>query len=183
MPLALLLLAGCGARDLDEQARLHAAAMLSAEPSTLRVTPRSDLTTPGTEFFLVTRAGRRPLTVIVRPGEPAFDAETPGGFDRVARDEDAARRISKLGAERIALWFSAFHRGTCGAPAGDASHFATAEKLESGVRIRYPFLVSGGARTCIVDLAGDGSLRGAQAEELAASARHTGNRWSSDLVN
>jgi hypothetical protein len=176
--LSLAVLAACGSRGLDEEALRHAAAKRKVAPGSLRVTPRSDLTTPGTEFFLVTGAGQKPLTVIVRPGEPAFDAETPGGFDRIARNEDAARRVAKLGAERVALWFSAFDRGTCGAPLGDAVKFATVETLEDGVRIRYPFQVAGGTRTCTVDLAGDGSLRRAQAEALAAGAQRI--RWASD---
>src|SRR5262245_5060832 len=117
----LIVLAGCGSRAADDQARQYAAAKLQAEAKGLRGTARTDLTTPETEFFLVTREGGKPLTVIVRRGETPFDDETSGGFDRVARDEDAARRVSKLGAERVALWFSAFHPGICGLPLAEAA--------------------------------------------------------------
>jgi hypothetical protein len=140
--------------------------------SGLRVTLQSDLTGERHSFHLVTREGGPPLIVVLpTEGEP-FDSTTEDAFDRVARGERAVEHLSRIGAERVALWFAVLGGGRCPLPVTDDAHFARTEPLpDGGVRLTYPAGKSAEmTRTCTIELAKDGSLRDAHVvEERAAS--------------
>lgn len=173
--------AACSHASSEDRAARHAAARFGVPAGSLRVTNQSDLTGERHDFLLVTRAGLPPLVVVVPArGEP-FDGDSKGAFDRVARGEDAVRRLSRIGAERVALWFAALGGGRCPMPASDDAHFARVERLADGVRISYP---AGNTaefkRTCAIELAADGSLRDARLVEQKASAAGASSRpWRS----
>jgi hypothetical protein len=160
---AVAAVVGCSSlRDgTDERAARHAAGRLGVPTAQLRVTSQSDLTSPLHTFQLVVAEDGESLVVVVpRKGEP-FDARTEGAFDRVAREESAARNLSRLGAERVALWFAVLGGERCPLPASNQAKFTTVERLpDGGVRITYSAGKTGTTeRTCLIELEADGSLR------------------------
>ena len=181
LALIVFALAGCAASSSDQRARRYGSQTLDVPEGALRVTERSELATPRHAFYYLTRPGLAPLTVVIpRRGEP-FDQRTADAFTRVVRAEDAVNRVAELGAERIALWFAALGQSACGMPDLDEPHFARAERTGDTLRVTYAFAGAGGARRCVLELADDGSLRGARAEAPvthAASAQT--RRWASD---
>jgi hypothetical protein len=184
LALAMASAGACSGRTADERALGYAAKKLHADARSLRVTARTEMTTSRTEFFLVTRDGGAPMTVVVPDAGEPFDEHARGAFDRVARSEDTTRRLSQLGAERVALWFAALEPGTCGFPVSDRVHFVKSEVTESGVRLRYPFPVSGNSvRTCVIDLAQDGGLVRGHADETGATAHAQTRPWASDRLD
>src|SRR5688572_25102603 len=108
MKLRLLLLSllwACSNGSSDDRVARHAAGRLGVDASELRVTAQSDLRGERHRFHLVSRDGAPALVVVETEGGELFDARTEGAFDRVARAEDAAERLQRHGAERVALWF------------------------------------------------------------------------------
>jgi hypothetical protein len=168
----LVALAACSGSSLEERAARHAAAVLGEPLSALRVTTQSDLTGERHSFHLVTRDDG-PSLVVVLPAEGApFDSTTEDAFDRVARDEGAVEHLSRIGAERVALWFAVLGGGKCPLPVSDDAHFAKVEALpDGGLRLSYPAGRSAEmTRTCTIELDKDGGLRDAHVvEERAAS--------------
>lgn len=152
--LSVIAIAACGGADSSDRARRFAADKLKTDPGSLRVTSQSDLDSERFSFHLVTSKDHAPLVVVVpHKGDP-FDGETEDAFGKVTRAEDAPARLSRIGAERIALWFGALGGKRCPMPASDTAHFASVETLASGVRISYPV----GETRCEIDLGSDGSL-------------------------
>lgn len=173
--------AGCSSlRDgADERAARHAAGRLGVPAAQLRVTSQTDLTSPLHTFQLVVADDGQSLVVVVpQKGEP-FDARTEGAFDRVAREEDAVRNLSRLGAERVALWFAVLGGERCPLPPSNQAKFTTVEKLEDGVRITYSAGRTGMTeRTCLIELAADGSLREGRLIERPTAA-NAARAWRS----
>jgi hypothetical protein len=165
--------AGCSSLGdgADERAARHAAARLGVPASQLRVTAQTDLTSPFHTFNLVVAEDGRSLVVVQpRDGEP-FDAEAEGAFERVARDEDAVKNLSRLGAERVALWFAVLGGERCPMPTSNAAKFTTVQRLSDGVRITYDAGKNGTIeRTCLIELAADGSLREGRLVERPTAA-------------
>jgi hypothetical protein len=168
--LSALTIAACTDGGTDDRARRHAAARLGADPSALRVTAQSDLNSELHTFHLVTSPAHPPLVVVVPSSGAPFDSETEGAFERVARAEQAAARLGRIGAERVALWFAALGGKVCPLPSSDQAHFATVERFAEGVKIRYPAgKNTSGTRTCEITLAPDGSLAAARLLEQASA--------------
>ncbi len=180
-PLLLVALAACSGSSLEDRAARHAAAVLGEPVSALRVTHQSDLTTDQHSFHLVTHDGGAPLLVVV-PGDGApFDSRTEGAFERVATAEGAVENLSRLGAERVALWFATLGGGRCPMPSTDAPHFAKVERLpDGGLRLSYPAGTTPEmSRTCTIELEPDGSLRDAHVVEQRAASSVSARSWRS----
>jgi hypothetical protein len=178
--LALALgMAACVAESEDARVARYAELRLGVPASALRVTSQSDLTGAKHNFYLVTGAGQRLIVIAPRSGA-LFDSRTGGAFSRVAHDEDAARRLGQLGAERIAGWFAALGGGVCPAPPADDAHFATVTPAQDGgVRVSYAAPSTQGiTTTCLIELAPDGTLRQARAIEEPRALSPV--RWRSD---
>jgi hypothetical protein len=157
----------------------HAALVLGVAPTSLRVTSQSELQGEEHDFYyVVAESGATLVVVVPRGGEP-FDARTPDAFTRVARAEQSTARLSKLGAERVASWFGTLGGGVCPPPPVDQAHFATVTRREGGeVELTYPVGVDRARaveRTCVIELAADGSLKAARTMEV--SAPRAGTQW------
>jgi hypothetical protein len=180
--MTLVATTACGALGeggLDDRAARHAEVRLNIPRSQLRVTSQSDLTSPGHTFQLVVAENGESLMVVIPDKGDAFDAMTPGAFERVARAEEATRNLSRLGAERVALWFAVLGGERCPLPASNAAKFTLVEKLEDGVRISYDAGKNGTTeRTCRIELNADGSLREGQLVERPTAAAAT-RAWRS----
>jgi hypothetical protein len=159
-PFFLALAVGCSATSTEDAVARRAATTLNVPQSELRVTSQSDLTGAHHTFQLITRDGVPVLVVVVPEKGDLFDSKTPDAFDRVAKAENAATLLSQLGAERVALWFATL-TGKCPMPPGDVAHFAVVEREGGNVRLSYPAgsdKSRGVTRTCVIELAPDGSL-------------------------
>jgi hypothetical protein len=169
-PVLLLALATCAGSSDEARIARHAADVLGVPAASLRVMARSDLTGEQHDFYLVTQDGGPSLTVVAPRHGPLFDGRTPDAFTRVARTEDAAARITKLGAERVSLWFAALGGGVCSGPPTEQAHFATVtHDLDGSVHLAYPFPGGPGVeREFSIDLNRDGSLRAARAIDGSA---------------
>ena len=170
-----LLLVGvvaCASSSLEERAARHAAAVLGEPVSELRVTLQSDLTADRHSFHLVTRDEGPSLLVVLPTDGAPFDSRSEGAFDRVARAEDAARNLSRIGAERVALWFASLGGGRCPLPLADEAKWATVDRLpDGGVRISYPAgKTEEMTRTCTFELNADGTVRDAHLVEQRAAS-------------
>jgi hypothetical protein len=172
LSLLLVGVAACSGSSLEERAARHASAVLGEPVSELRVTHQSDLTAEHHSFHLVTRDDGPSLLVVLPEGGPAFDSRTEGAFDRVAKSEGAVENLSRIGAERVALWFATLGGGKCPMPASDDAHFATVERLPDGaLRLSYPAGKSAEmTRTCTIELEPDGTLRDAHVIEQRAAS-------------
>lgn len=140
------------------------------------MTSQSDLTSPGHTFQLVVADDGQTLMVVVPEKGQPFDARDYNAFDRVAVGENAARNLSRLGAERVAMWFAVLGGERCPLPASTAAKFTTVERLDDGVRISYDAGKNGTTeRTCVIELGPDGSLRDGHVVErpTAATASRT----------
>jgi hypothetical protein len=177
----------CTRQNEEEQrARRHAAQQLGVLSAATRVTTRSELGTDRHRFLRVSVAGESgpELTVVVpRQGGGIFDSQTPGAFDRVARAEDTAHRSQQLGADRIAAWFGALGGGLCRDPLHTTERNATLHATDDGgIRVSYRFVTmpegteAAHVRECVVHLAPDGSLRGANVESTAEGSSPQGAR-------
>lgn len=170
--------AACG-RDGVDRVGQHAALTLGVDHGDLRVSAQSDLTSPRNTIHLVTQDGAPVLFVVEPRGAALFDSRSPGAFDRVARDEDAANRLSILGPERVALWFGALGGGICPAPISSEAHFVTVARDARGVTLRY---AAGLNQTCVLSLAADGAMREARLVSNPTPEASV-NGWRSDLNN
>jgi len=174
--------AGCFGAGADDRVARHAAAVLGQSPGDLRITSETELTGEAHEFYLVTAPSGRSLLVVVPKKGEIFDARTPDAFSRVARAENAAARLSQLGAERVASWFAALG-GSCPPPPVDQAHFVEVTRQPEGVvQLRYVVGIDrsqGIERACVVDLAPDGSLKSSRTLEISGP-RASGPSWRSD---
>ena len=178
--LGLLILAstGSGCSDQDKYelaAARHAAARLSVDEDTLRVTQRSDLSTDRVAVFRVTDRGtRHQLTVAVpRSGRTVLDSSMPGAFATMARTEHLGARAEELGAVRVAGWFGAFG-GVCGEPIVSKTRGIGEIALPDGRReITFQFAGPERVEQCHVVLDGQGVVESATkrpVESLTAEA-------------
>jgi len=172
-------LAACGGDSETGGVAKRAATALGVPATSLRVTSRSDLDSEQFRFYQVT-APWGPSMIVVAPRDGAlFDDRTPDAFTRVCRGENAVAHLSQIGAERVAAWFGALGGRACPPPPVDQPHFATVVHKDDGaVEIGY----RSQARTCFIELAADGALRGART--VTAAAANTGTtHWKSDARN
>jgi hypothetical protein len=119
--------------------------------------------------------------VVPRKGGAPFDSLTPDAFERVTRAEDATRRLSQIGPERVALWFAALGGGRCPMPASDEAHFTEVERLGEGqgVRIAFPVGMTASAeRRCVIELGTDGTLGTQRVTEKTRTG--PASRWAKD---
>ncbi len=170
---------GCAASSVEERAREHAADRLGVDASTLRVTVRSDLSTPKHAVLRVSARGRdRELTVAVARGGGALlvDGLEPDAFTRLAGAERMGERFEELGGARVAGWFGALSAGRpCGEPlmSPEQGESVQVEKLTDGAhRMSYRFSEGDKVMRCRLTVASDGSVREVYAE-AAPVARAT----------
>jgi hypothetical protein len=162
--LALVLMgtSGCSA-PVEDNVRQHAADRLDVSEDALRVTERSDLSTPDHRFFRVTlKKDNVELVVVTNPdGKIITDARNPDAFAVLAGAEKLAERFELLGGSRVAGWYGAMGGGqVCGELVDDGVKNPVAiENLEGGARrLSYRFFAKNGPKRCQLIITADGKL-------------------------
>jgi hypothetical protein len=177
-----LLLVGCTRADPETRVARFAAQALNVPESSVRVTAQTELQGEEHDFYYAVAAAGPSLVVVVPKGGAPFDSRAAGAFDRVARSEQAAAHLSRLGSERVASWFGALGGGVCPPPPADQAHFVTVARRAGGdVELSYRVGATrgqGAQKSCTIALGPDGALRSARM--LETSAPRASAAWRSD---